>query len=817
VGRTEDELPFIVMELIRGRTLRQLLVGRPLLTLRALEYAVQATEGLARAHAAGIIHRDIKPENIMISDDGFVKIVDFGLAKLVGPLAGRDDSDPDAETDPDGFPRMRDETPAAGHTAAGDVLGTASYMSPEQARGQSVDFRSDQFSCGATLYEIATGRRAFARATTADTLASIIGEEPEPIAAINPDVPAPFRWVVERCLAKDPGERYASTLDLARELRTVRDKLSEVTTVVGYTAPGPRPGRRWLPALVATTVLFAGAVLVPAVREPLLRVVGLPAVPSVRHVAVLPFTMAGGGDAAFVEGLRETLTSRLTQLERFQGSLWVVPALEVRQARLGSVAEALGTFGSNLVLSGSAERIGDRLRIHANLVDGRTLRLIRSITMEAPTAEPLAWQEEFVDKVAAMLEVEVGPEARRALRAGGTRVSGAYENYLEGRAHLARFEDIDSIDRALASFQRASQEDPSYALAYAGIGEASWRRYELTKQPGSAELAQKACQKSVALNDLLAPVHVTMGLVHAGTGRHEEALRDFERALALDPGNGEASRETAKSQEALGRLEAAEATYRKAIVQKPDYWAGPNALGAFLYRYGRYAEAEVPFVQALALAPDNVRVLSNLGGLYQVLGRPGEAQGMLERAVKVRPDPDAFSNLASLQFERKRFAEAAGSLDRAVALRPGHAELWRNLAGAYALVPGGGDKAKAAFEQARQLGEGQLATNPKDPDLLMLVADCETMTGRAAAARTHAEQALKLAPGNVNLQVEAAVVFDRLGDRKQAIVSLERAVSGGYPVARLEKREDLAGVRQDPAWRELTLPRARGTPTRRTK
>jgi serine/threonine protein kinase len=203
-----DGAVYIAMELVEGKTLRELVVsGEPVPTKRLLDIAVQTAEGLAKAHSAGIVHRDLKPENIMISKDGFAKILDFGLAKLT------EASSQDESVVP---------TAIAAPTQPGTVMGTAGYMSPEQAAGQAVDFHSDQFTLGTILYEMATGKRAFQRKTGAETLVAIIREEPEPLSQLAPKAPAPVRWIVERLLAKDPDERYASTRDLARDLKSVR-------------------------------------------------------------------------------------------------------------------------------------------------------------------------------------------------------------------------------------------------------------------------------------------------------------------------------------------------------------------------------------------------------------------------------------------------------------------------------------------------------------------------------------------------------------------------------------------------------------------
>ena len=219
---------YIAMELVEGKTLRELLVPGLLPMREAIEIAAQVAEGLAKAHEAGIAHRDLKPENLMVSDDGFVKILDFGLAKLASPSGEWSDMC----------------TTSVMQTAPGLVLGTVGYMSPEQASGQPLDFRSDQFSFGSVLYEMVTGKRAFQRNTAAETLVAILREQPEPIGMHNRDAPPPLCWVIERCLAKESDKRYVSTRDLARELATLRDCFSENPVQQGETRPGNLPLQR---------------------------------------------------------------------------------------------------------------------------------------------------------------------------------------------------------------------------------------------------------------------------------------------------------------------------------------------------------------------------------------------------------------------------------------------------------------------------------------------------------------------------------------------------------------------------------------------
>jgi eukaryotic-like serine/threonine-protein kinase len=253
IGR-EAAAPFIVMELVDGRTLRDLLHSGALPLRRALDVAAQIADALTRAHEAGIVHRDLKPENVMVTRDGFAKILDFGLARA--SACGRTSEGVRQNL------TLTEEIPEAG------IVGTAGYMSPEQASGQAVDFRSDQFAFGALVYEMVTGRRAFLRLTRAETLAAIIREEPEPLAALRPRAPVPLVWIVERCLAKASEERYVATRDLARDLRSLRDHCSQTDSGAEATSlrleeipPAPRPRRGGGVAAAVAALLACAFVL----------------------------------------------------------------------------------------------------------------------------------------------------------------------------------------------------------------------------------------------------------------------------------------------------------------------------------------------------------------------------------------------------------------------------------------------------------------------------------------------------------------------------------------------------------------------------
>jgi serine/threonine protein kinase len=323
---SSDSHPFLCMELIDGETLRQLIEDGPLPVRRVLTIGAQVADGLAKAHEAGIIHRDLKPENVMVTRDGFAKILDFGLAKLVEHA------------------RHEADTVAKPLTNPGTLLGTTSYMSPEQAMGREADARSDQFSLGAVLYELITGRRAFDKPSTVETLSSIVRDEVAPIRDHQPSTPTPVAWIIERCLEKDPNDRYASTRDLARDLATARDRLSELTgrADTGVVQPPRRFGVRQIAAWAAAAVLAAAALMINNARS------------SATRADVIRFTLNPPANAQFVSafaGPPFALSPDGRHLVFMaesggQRSLWIQSFDSLQARPLPDTDEALGPFWS---------------------------------------------------------------------------------------------------------------------------------------------------------------------------------------------------------------------------------------------------------------------------------------------------------------------------------------------------------------------------------------------------------------------------------------------------------------------------------------
>src|SRR5262249_27366123 len=360
----------------------------------------------------------------------------------------------------------------------------------------------------------------------------------------------------------------------------------------------------------------------------------------------------------FCDGLAETLTSKLTQLEQFQGSLWVVPTSELRTRKVTSAEGARREFGVTLAISGSSQRDGDKVRLTLNLVDARAPRQLNSAVVDDSLANLLILENWLVTKSAQMLSLELRPQMLDVLAVGRTRVSAAYDAYLQGRGALQDYSQLPRIDSAIESFNQALKYDDEYALAYAGLGEAYWRRYQFTKDSQWVGPARTNCERAAELNNQISPVYVTLGIIHDGTGEYEQALKEFRRALELDPLSASAYNGLAQAYDHMGNGVLAEITYKRAIELQPDYFASYNQLGRFYFSHGRYVDAIAPWSRVVDLTPDSYRAVNNLGLPYFRLERWADAEALFESSLKLEPNYGAYSNLGSVYFHKGRYSDA---------------------------------------------------------------------------------------------------------------------------------------------------------------
>ncbi|KAA3613347.1 MAG: tetratricopeptide repeat protein [Calditrichaeota bacterium] len=782
IEEADDEI-FIVMEHIDGRELQDIIKypanqiasqpgaevdGSHLSMDDINKYALLILAGLQAAHEKGIVHRDIKSSNIMVTDDGQIKIMDFGLAKLV-----------------DDTPFVQDDS----------TVGTAAFMSPEQAQGGAVDQRSDIWAFGVVLYEMISGKLPFQGAYEQAVIYSILNEEPESVANAGRDVPEYYQEIIAKCLQKNVENRYDSASAILRDITRFTATSQSSFEIKKWRELSPHILSKLVFSIVVVLLLVVGLTNFSTVQNWF----GFSILPAEKHIIVLPFANISGDDAsqAFCDGLIEVLTSQITQFEQFQRSLLVIPASEVRQLGINSASEARKKFNANLAISGSVVRTDESLQLTMNLVDAEKLRQLNSVVLTDEFQGRSNFQDRVVTHLASMLQLNLQPHNKRVLVAGHTTVPGAYDYYIQGRGYLRDFDRLENINMAITLFSRAIEEDSLYALAYSGLGDAYWRKYEETKEVKWIELAQKKCEKAVALNDLLAPVHVTLAILAKGKGQYNLAVTELIRALEIDPVNADAFRELAGTYAKLNKSDKVEETYLKAIELKPGHWENYYELALFYYRKGDYEKAEHQYQFVVKLSPQNYKAVRNLGVIYLLKEQYEKAQIMCERSIAIHPNYGAYANLGLIHFTLNRYEESARMYEKALELNDKYYLNWGNLAISYQMIPAEKDKAKATFLHAIDLAEKQLAINPNNIKCLRSLASYYSALKLFDKTIIYLEKALALAPEDVELMFQAAGRFLEVRDRNKALFYIEKALKNGYSPQKIKQSDSMKSLNKD--------------------
>ncbi len=764
---------FLTMELLEGETLSKRLRREGRLPIaEAQPILLQVAEALAAAHTAGVIHRDLKLANIMLipAKNGVRAVItDFGLSC----------SRPDVEE--------FGEPLTTGH-----MVGTPDYMAPELMRGEEATTASDIYSFGVVLYAALTGRMPFEGQQGRTALRRRLSEDPVSPVVHVPTLSKHWEQLILRCLARNPQDRFAGAADLVEALREPKGPVAIADLRTKRT--------RMTPITVAATVIaILICVLLIARLGPTIRSGwGKAPLPGQKQLAVIPFAAMDGTAeaAAFARGLAETLAARLTKLTT-RHALQIVPVEEVRLSHIESVQQARREFGVNLGIEGSVQHYGPKVRVTYHLVDAATLQELRGETVTSAESDPFALEDQVASSVEKALDLELGPEER--VHAGDPVTKPvAYDFVLQGRGYLADYTRPKSLESAIEVFSRATELDPKYAPAYAGLGQAFWHKYEDTRDSSLVQKAKEACASAVGFGSNLADGHVCLGTVYEGTDDYSNAAREFRRALELDPTSDEAVRGLASALASLGRPREAEDTYEAAIRLRPNYWGGYNMLGVFYFRAGRYDGAEKMFRQVMALSPDNYRGPSNLGGLYSLEGRYKDAIPFLNRAISLRPSADAYSNLGSAYFFSHRFGEAATAFRRALALNNLDYLMWGNLAEATFQMADKRQEAQSLYRRAIALAEQQLQVTPRDPALLGNLALYYSMVGDQGKADVHLKESLALNDTDPYVRFNAAEVYKRSGDVQQALRWLSAAVAAGYSPTLARDSPAFADLKTDP-------------------
>jgi TolB-like protein/predicted Ser/Thr protein kinase len=650
----EDGVTFIAMQLVRGERLRDLLARGRLPANRAVELALEVAEGLANAHDKGIVHRDLSPGNIMVTDEGHARIIDFGLAKLTEPIA---DEHAEAET------KHRTET--------GLLMGTAGYMSPEQARGKPADHRSDIFTLGIVLYEMLSAVSPFKRPSGPETLSAIINDAESPLTLPDEgETSSELRRIVRKCLAKDPRDRYQTMKDLVVDLRELRRRLDSgpITPLVASSSPASS-GQRWVALALAALVLAALAGSVLYLRTGPLAA---PAGGERQRIAILVFRNLGAPeDEYFAAGVTEEITTRLSGINQ----LAVISRDSVlRYTNTDKTLQDVGReLGVDYILQGSVrwqpEKDGPgRVRVTPQLIRVADDTQVWADTYERRFEEIFAVQSDIATRVTEQLGAAVLAPERRMLEMRPTDNLEAYKEYIRGGFLYFHNYGRPSRLEALKHYERAVELDPGFAAGHAAVATAAaWRFFYHEPKQEWEDRANAAIEKALALNPNLAEAYVARANLLWTQPRgfpHAQALREFRRAIALNPNSAEARVAIARGYEHVGLLEEAREELTMAMELDPFNAEARSRLITSYYWEHDYARA---------LAEERSRGANDNWGTVAALehlGREEEASTLVAKLVQGNPQPPESLDAANSGSYYVVFLARRGNRDGVDAILP---------------------------------------------------------------------------------------------------------------------------------------------------
>jgi len=766
---------YIASELIEGETLRQRLTGGRIQLSEAVDVAMQVTSALAAAHGAGIVHRDIKPENIMLRPDGYVKVLDFGIAKLAESAF--------AEATADGA-----ESTTLAQTNLGSILGTVRYMSPEQTRGAQVDKRTDIWSVGVVLYEMFTGQAPFTGDTPAEVMSSILEKEPPPLGSYVAHTPVECQQIINKTLRKNPEERYQSVDELLQTLKGLRHKLQVEGELQRWSA-----ARSWLhrrPVLAAVPLLLLVVVL--ALALPFFWHRNLPTSPSSeKSIAVLPFENLNKDEenAFFAGGVQDEILSDLAKVADLKVTSRT-STMRYKSSPERNLREIAKTLGVSYVVEGSIQRAGERVRVSAQLIDARNDVHLWAEHYDRDIADVFAIQSEIAQKIANKLQAKLSTGEESAITEQPTTDLVAYALYTRAK-ELDRLDNWDggenSLNQEVELLEKATQRDPNFALAYCALSKTEIdlvSAASATEDREHLELARRAAEAALRLRPDLGEAHLALAryYFYAGvqTSNYDRAREELAIVLRKLPNNAEALAIDGRIGRHQNRWDASLANLQKANELDPRNGEVAFDLTKIYFEMRRYHELEQLITKDATSGELWSKMFLACTKLAQ--GDPAAAQSILEQ-IPLDFSPDTW--MWNSRFTAPLYLRDYDAADRSIAVTPAK---WAYRAfdgpsswaqGQVARARGDRQKALAAFADARMKMQPELGDKPEVTRVLSTVAIVDAGLGQKEDAIREARRAVELLPiakDSLNgpaLVANLAVVYAWTGEGARALEQLE--------------------------------------------
>jgi non-specific serine/threonine protein kinase len=773
-----DGIHFITMEMVEGSTLAQLIPPEGMPPDEIIRYALRITDGLAAAHAGGVIHRDLKPSNIIVGTDGRLRILDFGLAKRGALRAEPGLTDSATET-------------LSTLTQPHRLKGTLRYMSPEQLRGEPTDHRSDLFSLGVVLYEMATGSPPFRGETTLEVISSILREELPPIAESRPGFPEGLERIVAGCLVKDPARRCQSAAE-------IHDALGQIEVA------GAGPVRRTVRRLLVPLLLIVSAAVLAKLFWPARPKVEL----TTNAVAILPFAnLTGDASKDYIaDGISAGLIAHLSEVSGLR-----VAARAATLGRTGAPLSpaALEDNGIGEFLEGEVQQSGQDLRVDVKLIDTHSKLVLWSEGFRGPSTGIFELQKEIADRLTSVVSIPLSSKERDRLGKDPTRSFKAWEYFVKASLKLNE-RDPKSLDPAVDLLDQALRLDPEFALAHAALSEACWGIYYRDADSEKLHAAEQEARRALEIDPGLPAAQLALARVFRVSGRSAESIEELKKILKNHPHPDEAELQLARNYERLKNLDEAEKSYRAAAAIGPKDWFNWNALGRFLLKVrANYDEARQAFEKANELAPKSVTIpRQNLAATVFTQGHFDEAVTLYESLPQPISRADLASNIGTAYYfsslpKSVRLDKAEKYNRLAVQLNPKIAVVRRNLADVLVDL----DRRPEALEHYREalrLTEEKLSNDPRDVGLRLDQSVYAAKSDRCDEAVAVADALAKEMPQTAANTHDLASAYALCNRKREALDALESSVRLGYAREAIVKEREFEGVSTDPRFKALT-------------